>query len=141
MSSALDTLSEPLDEANAIVMVDDLPTVQGREAPLQSVFANLIKNAVNYRHPDRRLELKISSTSSEGSCRITLADNGVGVQAGDRSRVFQLFERASTESPGTGIGLALSRRIVEAYGGEIGIEEGSPVGSVLWMELPEMSAA
>ena len=141
VSSALDTLSEPLDEANAIVMVDDLPTVQGREAPLQSVFANLIKNAVNYRHPDRRLELKISSTSSEGNCRITLADNGVGVEAGDRSRVFQLFERASTESPGTGIGLALSRRIVEAHGGEIGIEEGSPVGSVLWMELPEMSAA
>lgn len=141
VNSALDTLSEPLDAADAIVTVDDLPVVAGREVPLQSVFANLIKNAVNYRHPDRQLHLEISAATTSNGCRIMVSDNGVGIDSGDRARVFQLFERASTESPGTGIGLALSRRIIEAYGGEIGVDEGSPVGSVFWMELPEARSA
>lgn len=141
VNSALDTLAEPLDEAGAIVTVGDLPVVSGREVPLQSVFANLIKNAVNYRHPDRRLELEIASTQTEDGMRVTLTDNGVGIDADDHARVFQLFERASTETSGTGIGLALSRRIVEAYGGEIGVEVGSPVGTVFWLELPEAVAA
>lgn len=134
--SALDTLADSLEEANAVITVEEMPTVIAREVPLQSVFANLIKNAVTYRHPDRQLKLTISSETEDGNCRISIADNGVGIDAEDRSRVFQLFERASTDAPGTGIGLALSRRIVEAYGGEIGIEEDSPVGSTFWLELP-----
>ncbi len=141
VNSALDTLAEPLEAAEAIVTVKDLPVVSGREVPLQSVFANLIKNAVNYRHPDRQLQLTISAEISADYCRITLADNGVGIDADDRTRVFQLFERASTTTPGTGIGLALSRRIIEAYGGEIGVDEGSPHGSVFWLDLPGVNAA
>ena len=137
VNSALDTLAEPLDEADAIVTVGDLPVVTGREVPLQSVFANLIKNAVNYRHPDRRLELEIASTDTQDGTRVTLTDNGVGIDSADHARVFQLFERASSDTPGTGIGLALSRRIIEAYGGEIGVEVGSPVGTVFWLELPD----
>lgn len=142
VKSALDTLAEPLDQADAVVVVNDLPVVSGREIPLQSVFANLIKNAVNYRHPDRQLHLEISAEiSADRSCRIMLADNGVGIDNDDRARVFQLFERASTNAEGTGIGLALSRRIIEAYGGELGVDEGSPVGSVFWLELPEAQLA
>ncbi len=140
VNSALDTLAEPLDQADAIVTVGDLPVVSGREVPLQSVFANLIKNAVNYRHPDRRLELEIAAIGTEDGTRITLTDNGVGIDAEDQARVFQLFERASSDTSGTGIGLALSRRIVEAYGGEIGVEVGHPVGTVFWLELPEVAA-
>lgn len=141
VNSALDTLSEPLDEAEASVVVGELPSVLGREVPLQSVFANLIKNAVSYRHPDRRLEVEISSVVTNGSCRISVSDNGIGVDASDRSRVFQLFERASVDAPGTGIGLALSRRIVEAYGGEIGVEDSEAGGSVFWLELQAVPAA
>ncbi len=141
VSSALETLAEPLREVDATVSVGEMPKVQGREVPLQSVFANLIRNAVNYRHPDRRLELQISSEASNGSYRILVTDNGLGIDSADHSRVFQLFERASTDSPGTGIGLALSRRIVEAYGGEIGVDDSSERGSVFWLELPQAKAA
>ena len=142
VNSALDTLAEPLAAAGAVVEVEELPTVSGREVPLQSVFANLIKNAVNYRHPDRQLHLEISSQLTEDGFRITLSDNGIGIESEDKARIFQLFERGSTTDPsstaGTGIGLALSRRIVEAYGGEIGVDDGSPVGSVFWLQLPEV---
>lgn len=143
VNSALDTLAEPLAAADAVVDVDVLPMVAGREVPLQSVFANLIKNAVNYRHPDRQLHLEISAEMTETGCRILLADNGVGIEADDRARIFQLFERGNTASQaaGTGIGLALSRRIIEACGGEIGVDAGSPVGSVFWLELPPVQAA
>ena len=140
VTSALDTLSDSLTAAGATVDVDDLPVVAGREVPLQSVFANLIKNAVSYRHPDRQLHLEITSQVTDGGCRIKLSDNGVGIEADDQSRIFQLFERATSTEGGTGIGLALSRRIVEAYGGEIGVEQGSPVGSVFWLELPAAAA-
>ena len=142
VKSALDTLAEPLQAAGAEVTVKDLPIVSGREVPLQSVFANLIKNAVNYRHPDRPLQLDIrAEVTPDRNYRIMLTDNGVGIDSDDRARVFQLFERASTDAEGTGIGLALSRRIIEAYGGELGVDEGSPVGSVFWMELPEAQVA
>ena len=141
VTSALDTLAEPLDEADATVVVGELQTVLGREVPLQSVFANLIKNAVSYRHPDRQLHLEISSVVTDDSCRVSVVDNGVGVDISDRTRVFQLFERAAVDSPGTGIGLALSRRIVEAYGGEIGVDGGATVGSVFWLELPAVPDA
>lgn len=137
ISTAIDTLAEPIEEANAIIRIGDLPYVPGREIPLQSVFANLIGNAVNYRHPSRQLEIDIRSEVNNGECRITVSDNGVGVDGEDSSRIFQLFERASTTASGTGIGLALTRRIVEAHGGEIGVEPGSPSGSVFWIELPE----
>ena len=136
VSSALDTLAESIEQANAIVNIGDLPHVQGREVPLQSVFANLIGNAVNYRHPDRQLEIDIRSELGDGACRITVQDNGRGIDDEDQARVFQLFERATTEAPGTGIGLALSRRIIEAHGGEIGVERGSESGSLFWIELP-----
>lgn len=137
ISSAIDTLAEPIEEAKAIIRIGNLPHVPGREIPLQSVFANLIGNAVNYRHPSRQLEIDIRSEVADGECRITISDNGVGIDGADSSRIFQLFERASTTASGTGIGLALTRRIIEAHGGEIGVEPGSPSGSVFWIELPE----
>ncbi len=136
VSSALDTLAEPLEAADAVINLGDLPRIAGREVPLQSVFANLITNAVKYRHPDRRLEIDIRSDVKDGACRISIADNGVGIDDNDRARIFQLFERASTQPSGSGIGLALSRRIIEAHGGEIGIEEDTDEGSVFWLELP-----
>lgn len=139
--SALDTLAGHLEESDAVVNIGELPQVNGRITPLQSVFANLIANAVNYRDPDRQLVIDIRSELRGNNCRITVQDNGVGIDESDRTRVFQLFERASVNTSGSGIGLALTRRIVEAHGGTIGITDSPPVhGTAFWIDLPQIQA-
>ena len=133
---AVDTLRETLDEVGATVDVGPLPRVPGRVVPLQSVFANLISNAIRYRSAERPLEISITSRSEANSTRISVIDNGSGVADSDAMRIFQLFERASTDAPGSGIGLALSRRIVEAFGGSIGVDQAPGHGAEFWLDFP-----
>jgi len=136
---AVDTLQEQLTEAGATVDVEPLPRVAGRVVPLQSVFANLISNALRYRSPDRPLKIAISSQPCADGVRVSVIDNGSGVAHADATRIFQLFERASTDAPGSGIGLALSRRIVEAFGGSIGVEPTAGQGAEFWIKFPLVS--
>lgn len=136
VGKAVETLAAPLDEAGAVVDVGDLPVVRGRSVPLQSVFANLFSNALRYRHPARSLEIRVSSSENDGQAIIAVADNGVGIDPEARDRIFQLFERGSTATAGSGIGLALSRRIVEAIGGSISLQSSSDEGAVFEVCLP-----
>lgn len=136
--AAVDSLMSPLDDADATVEILDLPIVSGRPVPLQSVFANLIGNAVRYRDPSRPLKITISAARREGSWRLMVSDNGKGVSVEDQARIFQLFERADSVAPGSGIGLSVSRRIVESFGATIGVEPRDPHGSVFWIDFPDM---
>lgn len=132
---ALVTLAVPLDEAGAIVEVERLPVVRGRSVPLQSVFANLVSNALRYRHPGRSLRIRISAEQRQDQAIVHIADNGVGVNPEDRDRIFQMFERGSTATAGSGIGLALSRRIVEAVGGHLALASSSDQGAEFTISL------
>lgn len=132
---ALGTLAVPLDEAGAIVEIEDLPTIRGRLVPLQSVFANLVSNALRYRHPARSLKIHISAEETQDKAIVRVADNGVGVDPKDRERIFQMFERGSTATAGSGIGLALSRRIVEAVGGNLSLDSSSDQGTEFTVSL------
>ncbi len=136
VGNALATLAPQLEELNATVNIGDLPIVTGQLVPLQGVFANLFANSMRYREPGRPLEITVEASTSATHGRITVRDNGIGVTEADADRIFQLFERASTSTDGTGIGLALSRRIVESFGGTIGVESNVATGSVFWIELP-----
>lgn len=131
-----DTLADILTEVNAHVSVGPLPWVSGRAVPLQSVFANLITNAVRYRDHTRRLEIAVTSQPVDGGVEISVTDNGSGVDSNDRQRIFKMFERGATSEPGTGIGLALSRRIMESCGGSMGVQPGDPHGASFWMFFP-----
>lgn len=135
----VDTLAPALEEAAAVVNIGELAVVHGRQIPLQSVFANLLSNAVRYRHPHRPLVLDIRSEAVDDHVIVTVSDSGVGVAESDRQRIFQLFERASTDPAGSGIGLALSRRIIESFGGEIGVHPASDAGASFWIRLPRLS--
>ena len=136
VGAALDTLAQPLDEVGGQIHVDELPTVLAAPVPLQSVFANLFRNAIRYRSPDRPLRVRVTSSSTATGHRIEVADNGTGVAEVDKARIFEMFERASTSEDGSGIGLALSRKIVSLFGGTIGVESGATHGSVFWLEFP-----
>jgi len=135
VTSALTTLSAPLDEAGAIVEVGSLPKVRGRSVPLQSVFANLLSNSVRYRHPGRALKIEISAQEKDGQALVRVADNGVGIDPESQDRIFQMFERGTTAIAGSGIGLALSRRIVEAVGGDLALLKSSDEGAEFSVSL------
>lgn len=131
----IDLLAPP---ANIEVIVDAaLPSVVGERTRLQQVFQNLISNAIKYMDkPTGRVN--ISCTEKDGVWQFAVADNGKGIDARHFDRIFQLFQtlapRDKVES--TGVGLALVKKIVEMYGGQIWVESTPGVGSTFGFSLP-----
>ncbi len=121
------------------VVVGDLPTVHGDGVQVRAVLQNLLANALKYAvtgHP----VVCVSGTTSRGSTRIHVTDNGPGVPAAQRASVFDLMVRGDgvtqTGIEGLGIGLATCRRVVESHGGRIGVDEAPGGGADFWFELP-----
>ncbi len=131
------TMSESFEAAGADIEVGELPKVMGRPVPLQSVFANLFSNALRYRHPARSLMVKVWAEQRADRAVVVVSDNGVGVDPKTKDRIFQMFERGSTETAGSGIGLALSRRIVEAVGGELSLSRSGESGAEFRISLQQ----
>lgn len=120
-------LSEAVTESGATIAVDVLPTVRGNRRELAQVFTNLLTNALKFRLPDEAPRVQITAEESGVGWRLTVRDEGIGIDEAQRERVFAMFQRLHSRAayPGTGIGLALCRRIVESHGGQIWIEDGA----------------
>jgi signal transduction histidine kinase len=105
---------------------------------LAQVFQNLIANAIKFRRADEAPQVHVSATREGDLWRFSVADNGIGIPADQRERIFQIFHRLHTreEYPGTGIGLALCRRIVERHGGRIWVESEPGEGATFYFTLP-----
>ncbi|HEY6049699.1 MAG TPA: ATP-binding protein, partial [Thermoanaerobaculia bacterium] len=117
----------------------ELPAISvDRDAMAQVVF-NLLHNAVKYTGPDKQIRLR-ARRSGPKSVAIEVEDNGVGVRPQDRKRIFDRFYRAdnllSRRTEGAGLGLAISKRIVEAHGGRLEVESREGQGSVFRVRLP-----
>jgi signal transduction histidine kinase len=114
---------------------DDLPLVVADEAQLTQVFENLTRNAVQAMGDDGCL--RVSASAVDGRVHALVEDNGPGIPDADRARVFEpLF---TTKAKGMGLGLALCKRIVEAYGGEIRIDSVPGEGTTVHVTLPAAS--
>ncbi len=118
----------------------ELPDVVGEESALGQVFANLLYNAVHYCPPDRLAQVQVTAEAFDEATmvRIVVADNGAGVPAEERDKIFEMFQRGSTGfgQSGTGVGLAFCRRVVEGHGGHIWVEDGPQGGSRFCLTLP-----
>jgi signal transduction histidine kinase len=127
---------EDLDGATAghTIVVGDLPIVCADPVHLRVVLQNLIANALKFS-PEGG-SVVVSGTSSRTGHRLQVADDGPGVPPEERERVFEPMVRLDKTKPGTGIGLATCRRIIEAHGGAIGIDDNPGGGAVVWFELP-----
>ena len=112
--------------------------VYGRDRiRLLQLLRILVENSVRYMGDQPEPVLEIGSESRHGKNVIYVRDNGVGIDPGDLERVFDVFRRLDPRSSGTGVGLALARRIVEMHGGRIRAEsEGKKSGSTFYVELP-----
>lgn len=121
---AIGALRPLIAERAAGVEVDVLPTVLGDEAQLTEVIEHLIANAVKFVPPGLDPRVRVSAEEIAEGVIVSVDDNGPGIPGADRDLVFELFRRgAAEEVPGTGLGLALCRRIVDAHGGRIWIED------------------
>lgn len=118
-----------------------LAPVQGNETSLTQCITNLLDNAVKFVAPGVAPRVRIYSERRDDGVRVWFEDNGIGIDADARPRLFQMFQRAHSESyPGTGIGLAIVRKAVERMNGEVGVEPGKGQGSRFWFELPPVSS-
>ena len=113
-----------------------LPTVLGNESLLTQCFSNLFGNAVKFVAPGTRPIVRIWADVTDGFARISVHDNGVGIPQHAQQRVFGMFQKLDKEHEGTGIGLAIVRKVVERMGGKVGVDSEVGKGSRFWVELP-----
>jgi len=140
VNDVLRDLRPTLEEAGATVDVGELPVLNANETQLTQVFLNLIGNALKFRS-DRPPHVEISARREESGWVFAVADNGIGMDAQYHERIFELFRRLHGQDryPGTGIGLAVCKKIVERYGGRIWVDSEQGLGSVFRFLLPDLS--
>jgi signal transduction histidine kinase len=126
------------------VLHPDLSVVVTDRAKLKQVLLNYLSNAIKFTPPGGRVTLKLEPEGQEGF-RLTVKDTGIGITAEDQHRLFSVFQQAdlgtATEQQGTGLGLALVKRIVEAQGGTVGLQSEPGMGSTFFAVLPSMAAS
>jgi signal transduction histidine kinase len=135
---ALESCDQLVKKAAATIEIGSLPIIEGDTTLLVQVFQNLLTNALRYRDPQRKALIRINSTSEQGRARIIISDNGLGFDADQAARLFEPFVRLHPKTPdgGTGIGLAICRRIIEAHGGQISATPRAEGGADFILNLP-----
>jgi signal transduction histidine kinase len=138
VQEAIETLDARLRANNVQVHISpDLPTLYGDRIRLREVFENLIDNAAKYIGDQPRPTIEIGVRDANNPI-IFVKDNGIGIEPSYAKKIFGLFEKLNPRSEGTGIGLALIKRIVEVHGGKIWVEsEGQERGSTFCFTIPD----
>jgi len=121
-----------IEETGAVINIGHLPVLKSFQSPLRQVFQNLLSNALKYQKKDEQLVINISAIESKTDWTFSVADNGIGIKPEHFQRIFILFQRlhGKNEYSGTGIGLSIVKKIVEALGGEITLESEPGKGTV-----------
>ena len=138
LEAALTHLDGAINESGASVTHDPMPTLAVDRGQMVRLFQNLIGNAVKYRKRDEPVKVHISAVQKGSEWVISVRDNGIGFDAKDASTIFTPFKRlhSANEYPGTGVGLAICRRIVQAQGGRIWAEGTPGEGATFSFTLP-----
>jgi PAS domain S-box-containing protein len=136
-------LKDKIETHEALIMAEHLPEVYGNRIQLTQVFQNLIDNAIKFKSDKRTPEVTISVIEHKTTWELIFKDNGIGISAEYFQRIFVIFQRLHTveEYTGTGIGLAICRKIIERHGGEIWVESKPGKGSTFHLTLSKKLSA
>jgi signal transduction histidine kinase len=138
VSLALRNLEARLEDSGGTVETADLPVIRGDRTQVVMLWQNLIGNALKFRHPDRPPVVKIEAERAGSDWRITVADNGIGIEPRYADKIFLIFQRLHNRDQydGTGIGLALCRKVMAYHGGRIALDTGYTGGTRFILTLP-----
>ena len=138
LNDALALLEAVVRDTGARITADPLPTVRGDRPQLVQLFHNLIGNAIKY-HGDQPPRVHVAAARRSGEWLFSVTDNGIGIEARHHERIFDIFHRLHTQQayPGTGIGLAICRRLVHRHGGRIWVESRPGAGSTFFFTIPD----
>ena len=138
LRSTLEALAYQAQAVNAKISIGELPTITSDRLALEQVFSNLLDNAVKYLRVDVPGSIEVRGAESDGAITYEVRDNGRGIDAADRERIFDLFRRSGIQDrPGDGIGLAHVRALVRRLGGSINVESEPDRGTVFKVTLPK----
>jgi len=141
LGAAVANLHVAIEETEAVVTHDPLPSVVADESELAQVFQNLIGNAIKF-HGDTQPRVHVSAELVNGACMFSVRDNGIGIEARHARRIFSVFQRLHNHQdyPGTGIGLAICKKIVERHRGHIWVQSAPGNGSTFYFTVPPVDA-
>lgn len=138
LKRAIENLQVAIDESHAMISARDMPSVKADESQLVQLFQNLLSNAIKYHGPDPP-RIQVSASREGEAWHFEVHDNGIGIDPKHFDRIFIIFQRlqARDETSGTGIGLALCKKIVERHGGRIWVESAPGKGSTFHFTIPD----
>ncbi|GAB7040761.1 MULTISPECIES: sensor histidine kinase [Catenuloplanes] len=146
LNKVMDEVSGQLDAAREYadgeIVYHELPTIRGEEPLLTNLLANLVNNALKFRKPEVPPRVEVKSRLVGDQWEISCEDNGIGIEAEFADKVFVIFQRlhAKDAYPGTGIGLAIAKKIVEYHGGRIWIDSDYSGGTAIRFTLPVIAS-
>lgn len=143
MKNIIDDLDYTIQKTNPILIIDKLPTVYADKIGLRQIFQNLTSNALKFRKNNQPIQLKISVKKVDQEYIFCFEDNGIGMEAAYLTKIFGIFQRlnSKTEFSGTGIGLAICKKIAEMHNGRIWATSTINVGTKFYLVLPVASIA
>ena len=138
VQKALANLRAAIESSNGTVTCDPLPTINADEFQLVQLFQNLIGNALKFKGAETP-HVHISVNEQADTWTFGVKDNGIGIDGEYFDRIFMVFQRlhSRTDYPGTGIGLAICKKVVDRHGGRLWIESGAGSGSTFWFTVPK----
>lgn len=136
--SLLQGLADRFEESQMTVSIKGrLPTVTGDPSQVNQLFENLLANAILHGSDHETPRLEIGKAKAEGFDLVYVRDNGKGISSEHQGKIFQLFERLDTKAPGSGMGLAIAKRIIERHGGRIWVDSYEGQGTTFWLSFPK----
>jgi len=136
LTEVLGNLKTSIDESGAVIECDKMPKIRANYLEMVQLFQNLIINAIKYRS-HKPLQIKISARPEGKMWIFMIKDNGIGIDPEFKERIFDMFQRlhSKSEYSGTGIGLAICKKIVESHGGKIWLDSAKGEGAVFYFSI------
>ncbi len=130
-------LQQNIHEKKAVILVSPLPVINFSKSPIRQVFQNLISNALKYSREGVPVKIEIAAKEFPGYWQFAISDNGIGISSQYFDKIFIIFQRLHTRDafPGTGIGLAITKKVIEKQGGQIWVESTVGQGSTFYFTL------